>query len=136
VDESAAKNNGYRVSSGGTFMWLDVVDRFIREFHGLGPIPNEEVASVRQRFDLYLQLFIEQNGYRFHKSQEELEKVGEFIAVAVVCGLEEALVYNPERANLVYDILPREWVVSAGFPPESFDAHYFKRTGRKRTHPS
>lgn len=138
VDESAANNNGRRINSGGTFLWEDVVRRFYRKIEVLSAsqLSSKGVEELAQRFDAYVRLFITEYGYRFCDDQKELEQVGEFIAVAVVCGLEAAMIYNAERANLVYDLLPLESVAAAGFPPAKFDAWYHKQTGRKRTpHP-
>jgi hypothetical protein len=65
-------------------------------------------------------------------SQSDLERIGEFIAFAVTRGPEEAIVVDPERASLIYDALPTEWMEGAGLPPDKFEALYFKATGKHR----
>jgi hypothetical protein len=62
----------------------------------------------------------------------EAERIGEFIAVAIVRGIEEAIIADAERASLIYDLLPQQWLEAAGFVPKKFDGWYFEMTGKRR----
>ena len=62
----------------------------------------------------------------------QLEQVGVFVALASVQGLEVAVLSEPKRAALVFDLLPTYWVEAAGISREQFDHCYFQRTGKHR----
>jgi len=111
--------------------WDGVGNIFFREIKSTDPT-DQELEAMTGRYEGYVRIFINEHGERWDYHPKELEQVGEFIAVAVLMGLEDAILFDTERANLVYDILPGQFVEAAGFPLEHFNAVYFKCTGKKR----
>jgi hypothetical protein len=133
VDEAASTYDGMRLGRLSIIPWSDVANRFIKKILQLGPFSPDDKAQIEQRMNMYLSFVKMQaldNSNYF--TQEELETIGEFIAIATVCGIKMAILSDIERAALVHDLLPQEWLVKAGLVPERFDDTYFSITGKKR----
>jgi hypothetical protein len=50
--------------------------------------------------------------------------------VASACGVDNALLFDADRAALVYEYLPREWLLAANLDRPAFDQWYSKETGK------
>jgi hypothetical protein len=133
VDESAASNGGMRLSRIDILVWADVANRFIKTTQLHGNISLNEKAQLEERMNAYL-MFIKfqvlENNHLF--TQEELEKIGEFIAVAAISGIVMAILSDIEKASIIHDLLPKEWLIKAGINHEKFDDTYFSMTGKRR----
>lgn len=108
---------------------------FVIKWREIHPASKDPQRILEQRSHAYMEWFHEQMVLRImadNFSGAEAERIGEFMAVGIVRGIEEAILLDAERASLVYDFLPREWTESAGLVPEKFDAWYLKTTGKPR----
>ena len=114
--------------------WSEVAKGFIVM---LNQHPGLRVGRTDTNYEIRCKAYLnilEHNilGHSPVPSQSDLERIGEFIAFAVTRGPEEAIVVDPERASLIYDALPAQWMEDAKLPPRVFDALYFKATGKRR----
>ena len=129
-EEAALSPNSIRLGF-TRWGWENVTQRFLKEKY-IQQF-SKDAAVSEERFAAYLAFVDErilQQGYRF--GAEELERIGEFIAVASVLGLEESILSNPERAAIIFDLLPASWLNFIKMDADRFNELYSKHTGRKR----
>ena len=113
--------------------WEDVISRFCRKWRN---IHLNAPSTLETRCEAYRCFMNEVILGRTHNppfTTTELELIGEFIALAIVRDIQEALIADPERASLVIELLPRDWLDAANVVPERFDAWYSEMTGKQRT---
>ena len=113
--------------------WVDVFAHFIEKWRQIHP----QSQTLGPRCDLYfafLEDIILGTPHIPEFTTAELERIGEFIAVAIVRDLREAFIADIEGAALVVDFLPLNWRRDAGIVPENFDKLYLAKTGKQRIH--
>jgi hypothetical protein len=136
-NESSTTFKGNRHAS--PFFWGGVASSFVSKWRQVHPASKDPQEILEQRCQAYMEWFQENIHMRIvggEFSHAEAERIGEFIAVGVTRGIEEAILLDAERASLVHDLLPAEWLEGAGLSPEQFDEWYFKTTGKRRVHRS
>jgi hypothetical protein len=113
--------------------WFGVISLFRDTVFSLDTLPESEIEQFDNRANVWLDFLANVVlPHRRHFKILEMEGIGEFMALAVVMGLKTAILSNPERTALVYDLLPKDVLDSAGLGEVMFDNLFRKTTGRPR----
>jgi hypothetical protein len=114
------------------FYWGDVFDRFKQKWRHFHRVP--EGPELEPRCKALLDLIRESRFLLAIRlgtyTDNQLEQIGEFFALVVVCGLEVALLFDAERSALVYEYIPAEWLSAANLDRPKFQQWYLEKTGK------
>jgi hypothetical protein len=112
--------------------WKELFERFKHKYRRAHPAPQGPELEVRCEAlldvvcETSLMLSIRLGMY----TDAQLERIGEFFAVASACGVDNALLFDADRAALVYEYIPHEWLLATNFNRPVFDQWYSKETGK------
>jgi hypothetical protein len=115
--------------------WRHIMHLFYDEWRGIHPLELDPGNRLKKVCEMYLH-FIESKlmpkiqAGKF--TDAECDKIGEFLAICISRGLNEALVNDPERSALIYDSIPPDWLATAKFERSKFDLWYTEKTGKHR----
>src|SRR6266566_420972 len=96
--------------------WQTAMRLFYEKWRKIHPASKDPQNILQQRCETFLS-FIEGElifaiwAGKF--TDDELRKIGEFFATAMVRDLQEAILLDAERAAIIHDSLPTEWLEAA-----------------------
>ncbi len=116
---------------GGALYWQTAFGRFEQKWRAFHPTPQGPELEPRcavlcellSEGDVYIMIGLDKY------TDAEVEQLGEFCVLVVVLGIRDALLFDAERAALMYEHLPSDWLRAADIDRPKFDQWYSARTG-------
>lgn len=116
------------------FYWENALKIFHQKWSEAQALPEDTKAFLKQKCDwiyeyIYGDLSLPIGLGEF--TQEELSRIGDFFAVTIVMGLDEAILCDAERAAIIYDYFPIDWYEHTRLKPEMYERWFFEKTGKQ-----